>query len=101
MKLCKRIEQREPDVDSSYHPLRFQQTETSGLNKTRPSQFLPVHYFDYIGKSSCIFKFSYLLTACQLGLLQEGLLTLFPIIFIISNILQINSHHAQPVANVD
>ena len=58
MKLCKNIEQREnPDVDSSYHPIRFQETQASGLSRIPLSRFLPVHYFDYIGKESCPVQF--------------------------------------------
>ena len=58
MKLCKNVEQREnPDVDSSYHPIRFQKTQASGLSRTPHSRFLPVHYFDYIGEESRLVQF--------------------------------------------
>jgi hypothetical protein len=53
MKLCHLKEQREdPEVNSSYHPIKFQPSQGSVLYNTQSAQFLPVHYFDYIGKLS-------------------------------------------------
>lgn len=52
MVLCNSFEQRQDQlVKSSFHPLPFQQGQGSITNskKSRSAQFLPVHYFDYIG----------------------------------------------------
>jgi hypothetical protein len=50
MKLCKTFEQRDdPGITSSYHPIPFQTSQGSVMRTTRSGQFLPVHYFDYIG----------------------------------------------------
>ncbi|TGO46071.1 hypothetical protein BOTNAR_0616g00060 [Botryotinia narcissicola] len=52
MVLCNSFEQSQDElVKSSFHPLPFQQGQGSITNsrKSRSAQFLPVHYFDYIG----------------------------------------------------
>lgn len=73
MKLCKSFEQRDdPAVTSSYHPIPFQSSQGSTMRKTRSEQFLPVHYFDYIGESfQGTWKGAWL-TLGQLGLVLEG-----------------------------
>jgi hypothetical protein len=57
MKICGSIEQKKnAEATSSYHPLPFQlsqgsiQSQGSVPSKSRSSRYLPVHYFDYVGK---------------------------------------------------
>ncbi|KAB8296261.1 hypothetical protein EYC80_009035 [Monilinia laxa] len=54
MALCNTFEQSQgPLVESSFHPLPFQEGQGSTVNKMSTSaKFLPVHYFDYIAGTS-------------------------------------------------
>ncbi|RAL64837.1 hypothetical protein DID88_001433 [Monilinia fructigena] len=54
MALCNTFEQsQDPLVESSFHPLPFQEGQGPTVNKnSRSAKFLPVHYFDYIAGTS-------------------------------------------------
>jgi hypothetical protein len=54
MKICASLEQRDnPAATSSYHPIPFVLSQGSTMipnDRQRSAKYLPVHYFDYIGK---------------------------------------------------
>ncbi|QSZ37305.1 hypothetical protein DSL72_009399 [Monilinia vaccinii-corymbosi] len=69
--LCHSFEQsQDPRVNSSYHPIMFQEVQGSGFNSTNSSsaQFLPVHYFDYIAGTSTGGLIAIMLSRLRMGI---------------------------------